>query len=294
MLFVISIALPFYMDYNYCVTCFQRQGDQMRLYKVSLRITSIAVFSLLLISASSHTAFADKTASDYTSDAEIDYTKGNFDSGIDECNQAIELDPNYYDAYEERGLLYLEKGEYDLAISDETKTIELSPDSILAYQLRGEAYGRQGNYYQDAIDQTSAIEKSPNYYDALAERGYSYYMQGNNDQALEDCNKAIWADPNDIWAYQVRGYIYGSQGNYAQEVADESTVIGLYPAARVPCSYAWQAHVARAQAYIKMGQYDNAWSDVHKAQSLGIEVPQDLIDSLNANSGSNNDSGGQQ
>ena len=60
--------------------------------------------------------------------------KGAFDRS--DYNKALELNPNYADAYFNRGVAYGEKGDYDRAIADYTKVAELKPDFVEVYQSR--------------------------------------------------------------------------------------------------------------------------------------------------------------
>ena len=53
--------------------------------------------------------------------------------------KAIELDPKYVFAYNNRGNAYEKKGEHDLAIADFDKAIEIDPKYAFAYDNRGNA-----------------------------------------------------------------------------------------------------------------------------------------------------------
>jgi tetratricopeptide (TPR) repeat protein len=66
--------------------------------------------------------------------------KGQYDKAISDFNKAIDLNPKFAEAYNNRGLTYAKKGQYDKAISDFTKTIEINPSYTLAYQNRGIIY----------------------------------------------------------------------------------------------------------------------------------------------------------
>ena len=227
--------------------------DQMNLYKIFPGIFSVVIFSILLLSGFSIRAYAGNTAKEYYDTGVIDEVSENYDDAIIDFTKAIDLDTNYAEAYYERGYCYNEckNRDYSQAIADETRAIELNPD-----------YGR-----------------------AYAERGYAYVMLGSDNASLTitDCNKAVELDPGSAMAYQYRGYAYGQLGNYSQEVTDETTAIGFNE------SSGW-AYVARAQAYNRLAQYDKDRDDVRKAQDMGYPVDQELIDSLNANSGTDNGS----
>ena len=54
--------------------------------------------------------------------------KGELDLAIQNYNKALELKPDYTDAYNNRGLAYGRKGELDLAIQNYDKALELKPD----------------------------------------------------------------------------------------------------------------------------------------------------------------------
>ena len=97
--------------------------------------------------------------------------KGQWDKAIAEYNKAIELNPEYSKAYNNRGLAYADKGQYDQAISDYTKAIELSPKLAEAYYNRGIAYRHKGHYDQAISDYTKAIELNPEYAEAYIQSG---------------------------------------------------------------------------------------------------------------------------
>ena len=54
--------------------------------------------------------------------------KGDYDRAIANYDRAIWLQPDYIDAYYNRGLAYSNKGDYDRAIADLEKVLELSAD----------------------------------------------------------------------------------------------------------------------------------------------------------------------
>ena len=56
------------------------------------------------------------------------YSKGDLDQAILDFNTAIELNPNYADAYNNRGVAYEGKGEFDRAIVDYDMAIKLRPN----------------------------------------------------------------------------------------------------------------------------------------------------------------------
>ncbi|MEM6613473.1 MAG: tetratricopeptide repeat protein, partial [Cyanobacteria bacterium P01_C01_bin.72] len=94
--------------------------------------------------------------------------------------QVIKIQPDYTDAYINRGLIYATLGEYEKAIVDYDQAIQLQPDYANAYYNRGntykkledkqaairdyqkaaELYQSQGktDYYQNAINQVNRLQ----------------------------------------------------------------------------------------------------------------------------------------
>ena len=63
----------------------------------------------------------------------------NYKEGIVDLSKAIELNPNYIEAYLTRGLSKAILGDYRGAIADFTKAIELNPNEGKTYHMRGNA-----------------------------------------------------------------------------------------------------------------------------------------------------------
>ena len=90
--------------------------------------------------------------------------KVSYDLAVQEYNKALEINPEFFEAVNNRGLAYYEKGEFDHAISDYTKALEINPPYDMAYYNRANAYARGKGLYDLAIaDYDKAIEINPRY-----------------------------------------------------------------------------------------------------------------------------------
>lgn len=90
-----------------------------------------------------------------------------------------------------KAIEYINQDEnYDAAITEINKAIELSPNWADAYYNRGLAYSRKLNYNQAISDYTKAIELNPNYAAAYNNRAVNYYLINNYDMAWQDVHKA--------------------------------------------------------------------------------------------------------
>jgi tetratricopeptide (TPR) repeat protein len=124
---------------------------------------------------------------------------GNYSDAVKAYSKVIELNPQYADAYLNRGLAYCRLGNYQQGIKDYNKAIELDSRAIrtAAYSNRGLTYGHLGNYQQAIEDYNKAIELDPQFAGAYLNRGSAYVELSNYQQAIKDCNKAIEIDPLD-------------------------------------------------------------------------------------------------
>ena len=64
---------------------------------------------------------------------------------MQDFDRAIELDPNYPDALNNRGLAYTGKGQYDRAIQDFDRALRLDPKDADAIRYRAEAIAKKNN-----------------------------------------------------------------------------------------------------------------------------------------------------
>jgi len=83
------------------------------------------------------------SAQDYFAQGDYDYERGACDLAIEDYTRAIELDPKFAEAYNNRAYTYMVQHNYAAALPDLDKAIELRPDYINALMNRGDIY----NYY---------------------------------------------------------------------------------------------------------------------------------------------------
>lgn len=187
--------------------------------------------------------------------------KGDFDHAIEDCNKAIEINPNHAGAYHNRGGIYLGKGAYNLAIADLGMAINLNPDFSNAYYNRGYVYASIGKHNLAIKDYNKAIELDSNYVSAYYSRSYVYASIGEYNRAIEDCSKVIEIKPDLADAYTTRGSLHVAKGNYNLAIEDCSKAIELNP--NMP-----EAYHNRGTAYADKADYGRAIKDYNKTIEL--------------------------
>ncbi len=85
------------------------------------------------------------TAQDYFAQGDYEYERGACNAAIAAYTRAIEIDPKFAEAYNNRAYTYMVQHNYAEALPDLNKAIELRPDYVNALMNRGDIY----NYYYE-------------------------------------------------------------------------------------------------------------------------------------------------
>jgi tetratricopeptide (TPR) repeat protein len=132
-----------------------------------------------------------KVWSDLSGRAKDEYHK----KVVEELNKAIELNPQFKEAYISRANSYYSLQEYKLAIADYDKIIEIEPHYSSAYNDRGLANFNIGEYYNAISDFDKAIEEKANKDDlsnsSYKNRADAYMKVDDYKSAILDYSKAI-------------------------------------------------------------------------------------------------------
>ena len=138
--------------------------------------------------------------------------------------------------YYERASKKLDKGIYKGAISEYTKAIKINPDYEDAYKDRGFAKEKIEDYKGAISDYTKAIKINPENGDAFHGRGYSKEMLKDFEGAISDYTKAIKINPQDGDLYFDRHYAKESLKDYRGAVADRNRAFEIYSKDKVNLS----------------------------------------------------------
>ena len=116
---------------------------------------------------------------------------GDYQRTIKNYKKAIEINPNYANAYYNRGNAYYKLGDFCSAIKDFDKVIELAPQDADAYSIRGLAYAKLGDYQMAIKDCDEAIKINPNNASVYYDKACLFSIMGNELQACDYLHQAI-------------------------------------------------------------------------------------------------------
>jgi tetratricopeptide (TPR) repeat protein len=189
------------------------------------------------------------------------YRNKNYGDCLTFLNGFIEKEPNFAEAYNNRGNAYSELNQLETAINDYNKAIELNPNNAGAYYNRGNTYRKLNLYTKVIEDYSKAIENNPKFAVAYGNRGVTYRRLNQYEKAFKDFERVIELNPNDAVAYNSRGLTYAESNQPERAIEDYNKAIELNP------DYA-EAYNNRGIAYAVLNQMERAVKDYNKAIEL--------------------------
>jgi tetratricopeptide (TPR) repeat protein len=241
-------------------------------------------------------------ADDYFLAASESYEAGNYQQAAANYDKALKLNPQYAEAYNNRGNLRdLHLNNPAGALADYDKAIALRPHSTLTYVNRGGlraekfndikgaiadydkslslddqdylVYNNRG-YLKDAklndlrgalLDYNRAIALNPRNVLAYNNRGnMNYHKLNNKEAAIADYNQAIGINAQSSVAYYNRGDLYYFEGNRAAALQDFTMVAQLNPKG-------WTGLIAKGVMALEQRQAQTALNYFNQAASLGAD-----------------------
>ncbi|MDF2881957.1 MAG: tetratricopeptide repeat protein [Clostridiaceae bacterium] len=118
--------------------------------------------------------------------------------------------------------------DYDLAIKLADELIEQDPNYYMAYNIKGitQCYARDYENGMKNIDKALEIKSDFPY--ARFNKALANELYGHYDEAITWYNKAIEVDKNDPWTYYGIASIYGRRGDIENTVKYLKQAIALY------------------------------------------------------------------
>lgn len=151
-----------------------------------------------------------------------------YKAALVDFNEAVQLAPEHFLAYVNRGDLRRQLGDNRGAIADYTKAISNNCTFSYIYVQRGIAREAIGDYQGAIEDYTQAIEMYPDDGIGYSHRGAVRTKLGEERGAMEDLNAAIKWNSGRADAYLNRGNLQIKLGNNPAALADYQTAARLF------------------------------------------------------------------
>ncbi len=148
-------------------------------------------------------------------------------------DRAIQLDPNFTDAYAWRGLVIYrqfkagrgDRAILDAALSDANRALQTNPTIISARVTLINIYHSTGQYEEGLKQGKQLLEINPDDLDSIEGAALAYFRAGMVNKAVPLYQKAVAADPTDTGIRQDLARCYAHAGEYQKGIDVLSPVL---------------------------------------------------------------------
>ncbi|MFN6436795.1 MAG: CHAT domain-containing protein [Nostoc sp. DedSLP01] len=154
---------------------------------------------------------------------------GDLLGAIASYDQAIELQPEFWEYWFNRGLTLFHLERFDEAIAAYETAIELKPDFYKAWYYRGGTLGELG-YFEEAIASfDKAIEIKPDYQEAWSSRGLALLKLGWLREAISSYDQALDLQPQDPENWYHRGIALAVDEQFQEAIVSYDKALEIDP-----------------------------------------------------------------
>src|SRR3989304_949053 len=132
-------------------------------------------------------------------------------------------------AHDKLGLAYMGIKKYELALEEFNKTLEINPRYYLAYYNAGVIYQLQGDLERARWAYEESLKISPGYFRSYYNVGIVYKKIGALDKAVSSYEKAIALDPRHPFVYNNLGVVLTDMGELKKAEAVFVRAIEINP-----------------------------------------------------------------
>jgi protein O-mannosyl-transferase len=180
-----------------------------------------ASFFKYAVATNEKSAFAQQ----YLGNAE--YRASNYDIALESYNKAIELKPDFADAWLNRGILHTKMNQHQEAITDFSKTIEIEPGNIQAIELMAKNYSAMGSFIKAAESYDKLIKLGKSSDEIMYSKAYGYYQGNDFADAQIALDQTLLLHPDMLPALKLDAHINHLMGRYEIAVEQYKKVLNI-------------------------------------------------------------------
>ncbi|MBD2518006.1 tetratricopeptide repeat protein [Nostoc sp. FACHB-973] len=186
---------------------------------------------------------------------------GDLSGAIASYDQAIELQPEFWEYWFNRGLTLFHLERFEEAIASYETAIELKPDFYKAWYNRGGTLGELG-YFEEAIASfDKAIEIKPDYQEAWSSKGLALLKLGWLREAISSYDQALDLQPQDQENWYHRGIALAVGEQFAEAITSYDRALEIDPDYH-------EVWIDRGVVLFNLGRWSEAIASWDKALSV--------------------------
>jgi tetratricopeptide (TPR) repeat protein len=152
-----------------------------------------------------------------------------YPEAIASYEQATTIRPNYPDAWNNRGVVLLELQQYPDAIACYEQAIQAKPDYADAWNNRGVAFSKMQQYEQAVISYNQALQIKNDYTDAWNNRGVALSKLQKYEAAIDSYDNAAKIRPDFYRIWYNKARCYALQGKIDLAIENLKRALNLNP-----------------------------------------------------------------
>ena len=173
-------------------------------------------------------------------------------------DKAIQFQPDYGEAWIGRGNALNSLQQYKEAINSFDKALEIKPDSLAAWNSRGNVQIKLQQYSEAIASFDKAVQLQPNYAPAWNSRGWALHNLRRYEDAVKSYDKAVESKPDSSQAWYQRGNALINLQKYQEAVESYDKAVQFQPDF-------FKAWFSRGSALINLRQYEQAFTSFDQA-----------------------------
>jgi tetratricopeptide (TPR) repeat protein len=160
---------------------------------------------------------------------------------------------------------------------DFSEAIKRDPEFLQAYENRGVAKFYLHDYKGAIDDYNKALEINPDDYSTFGRRGWAKFSLHDCTGAIADFNKSLEGNEGDALLLNGRGQAKYQLQDYQGALDDFNVVIRSWASGRYQKS---KAYYWRGLIKVEMGQKESGCLDLKKAGKLGYAMAEEVMEMI--------------
>jgi tetratricopeptide (TPR) repeat protein len=172
------------------------------------------------------------TSDNYVIETNLGYAlskSGRRAEGIAHLNEALRVQPYFFEAHNSLGAALTEEKRLNEAIEHFQIALRLNPESAKAQSNMGAALGMSGKFDEAIFHLKEALRLDPTYPNTSFNLGIILLRQGKNDEALRQLAECVRLQPESAETHNAYGFALNAQGHLAEAIEQFKIAVKLSP-----------------------------------------------------------------
>ena len=189
------------------------------------------------------------------------WEKGDLDGAISNYQQALDLQPDFFQAHANLGSVYAKTEDFDKALKHYEEAIALQPEIAALYSNTAEILNQAASHEHARQFARKALEKQPDFVPALTNLGNALIGLDEKDAALEVLLRAKQLSPDSYEVYSNLGDCFRLRHDFLKAKENFLKAVELNPDVGI-------IHYKLSTTYGKLGEYDDYIKSLQTALQL--------------------------